>query len=198
MNIAQLNAFKDAFVLTATGESDNVGTSDIKRKMLAIYIKDGNKSGASYEMLGYKQESMAVGSNYDSSDMTDVTGTTYTDINSKSEKIEMSEYHVNPAKTAFIADAIKLKATDQEEKMQNYSVLIVYGFLREDGTLSSGALENHCFAIEETGCTVVLDNEGGQGFMTEDLSITLSGIKKYGTVAEITASPTFTEYVPTP
>ena len=49
-----------------------------------------------------------------------------------------------------------------------------------------------CLATEETGCTVILDNLGGQGF-TNDVNITLSGVKKYGTVAEISKTPTFTE-----
>ena len=50
-----------------------------------------------------------------------------------------------------------------------------------------------CLATEETGCTLLLDNLGGQGFTVNDVNITLSDIKKYGTVAEITKSPTFIE-----
>lgn len=42
----------------------------------------------------------------------------------------MSEYHINPEKTKFLEEAIKLKLSDQEEDMQNYSILTVYGFLR--------------------------------------------------------------------
>lgn len=183
MTKTQLNTFLAGFKLTSTGGTTDIGNSDIKRKLLAIYIK--NDGDSAYELLGYKQESMSVASNYDSSDMTDVTGATYTDVGSKAEKIEMSEYHINPAKTKFLEEAIKLKLSDQEEEMQNYSILTVYGFLRN----TDGA----CLATEETGCTVILDNLGGQGFTTNDVNITLSGVKKYGTVAEITKAPTFTE-----
>lgn len=183
MTKAQLNAFLAAFKLTSTGDTADVGSSDVKRKLLVHYIK--KEGDAAYEMLGYKQESLSTSSNYDTSDKTDVTGATYTDVGTKAEKIEMSEYHINPSATKFLEEAIKLKLSDQEEEMQNYSILTVYGFLRN----GDGA----CLATEETGCTLLLDNLGGQGFTTNDVNITLSGIKKYGTVAEITKSPTFTE-----
>lgn len=179
---AQIETFKSGFTL-ASGSSAEGTVSDIKRKMLAVYIKGA--SDTAYEMLGYKQESMSVASNYDTADTTDVTGATYTDINSKAEKIEMSEYHINKNKTKFLEEAIKNKIFNQEEKMQNYTVLTVYGFLRDT--------DGNCLATEETGCTVVLDNLGGQGFVMSDVNITLSGVKTYGTVPEIVATPTFTE-----
>lgn len=183
MTKEQLNTFLDAFKLTSTGNITDVGSSDIKRKLLVHYIKkEGNSV---YEMLGYKQESSTTASNYDTSDITDVTGATYTDVAGKAEKIEMSEYHINPAATKFLEEAIKLKLSDQEEDMQNYSILTVYGFLRNS--------DGDCLATEETGCTLLLDNLGGQGFTTNDVNITLSGIKTYGTVTEITKTPTFTE-----
>jgi hypothetical protein len=183
---AEINAFKTKFKLTSTGESADVGKSDIKRKMLAHYIR---KSGdEAFEMLGYKQESLTVGSNYDASTLTDVTGATHNDINGKAESIEMSEYKINPVKTKFLEEAIKLKALDLEEDMHDYEILTVYGYLRDD--------KNNCMATLETGCTVVLDNHGGSGFTHNDVNITLSGIKTFGTVPEIVAVHEFTEYTP--
>ena len=181
MTKAQINAFMAGFVLSSTGNAEDAGTVDIRRKMLAHFIKHG--AGA-YELLGYKQESIAVASNYDSADITDVTDTTYTDINSKAEKIEMSEYRINPSKTKFFEEALKLKISDQEEAMQDYTVLTVYGFYRDE--------DGNCLATEETGCTVILDNLGSQGFTMSDVNITLSGRKTYGTVPEIVPVPTFT------
>ncbi len=180
---AQLDTFLSGFKLTVTGSAENVGNSDVKRKMLAHYIKD-NSENSTYELLGYKQESGSTASNYDTKEMTDITGVSYTDINSKAEKLEMSEYHINPAKTKFLEDAIKYKISNQEEKMQNYTVLTVYGFLRDS--------QGKCLATEESGCTAVLDNLGGQGFTMTDVNISLSGMKTYGTVPEIVATPTFT------
>lgn len=184
MTQEQIKTFRDGFKLTSTGKNAEVGKTDIKRQMLAHYIR---KSGAeNWEMLGYKQESFAVASNYESNPVTDVTGATYNDITGKAEAIELSEYNVNPNKTKFLEEAIKLKITNAEEEMQDYEILTVYGFLRNS--------ENKCLATLEKDCTVVLDNLGGQGFTHSDVNITLSGVKTFGTVEEISSTPTFEEY----
>ena len=186
MTKTELNDFLKDFKLTATDNTKDVGKTDIKREALAHYIR---KAGAeAWEMLGYKQESGAVASNYESNTVTDITGVTYNDITGKAETIELSEYVVNPKKTIFLEEAIKLKLSDQEEDLQDHEILTVYGFLRNTN--------NQCLATLETGCTVVLDNLGGQGFTHSDVNITLSGQKTYGTVAEIIAVPTFAEYTP--
>lgn len=184
MTKAELKTFLADFKLTSTGESSDVGKTDIKREALAHYIRKAG--GEAWEMLGYKQESGAVASNYESNTVSDITGATYNDITGKAESIEMSEYVVNPKKTVFLEEAIKLKIADQEEEMQDYEILTVYGFLRNSN--------NECLATLETDCTVVLDNLGGQGFTHSDVTITLSGKKTYGTVDEIIPVPTFDEY----
>lgn len=184
MTLTELKTYLGKFKLTATDSSTDVGATDIKRRALAHYIK--KTGGEEYELLGYKQESVSVASNYEENTVTDVTGATYSDITGKAESIEMSEYSVNPNKTTFLEEAIKLKIGNLEEEMQDYDVLTVYGFLRD----SSGK----CLATLETGCSVKLDNLGGQGFTHSDVTITLSGQKTYGTVDEITANPTFAEY----
>ncbi|MCI8332849.1 MAG: hypothetical protein HFE78_08510 [Clostridiales bacterium] len=189
MTQAQLQTYIATFTLTSTGVSDEPGTSDIKRKMLAHFVNVGTAEKPEWELLGYKQESAAVASNYDTTDVTDVTGESYTDINSKLEKLEMSEYKINPNQTKFLAEAIKLKAIDAEEQMQDYQILTVYGFLRN----TDGA----CMAYKEDGCSLVLDNLGGQGYTLSDVAFTLSGRKIFGTVAEIQRiGTTFTEYKP--
>ncbi len=186
MTLTELKTFLAKFKLTATGDTTDIGKTDIKRKVLAHYIR---KSGdEKFEMLGYKQESVSVASNYDENAINDVTGASYNDITGKAETIEMSEYIINPKKTAFLEEAIKLKAADLEEEMQDYEILTVYGFLRDS--------DSKCLATLESDCSVVLDNIGGQGFTHNDVKITLSGNKTFGTVAEITAEPTFTEYTP--
>lgn len=183
MTKAQVKAFLADFKLSSTGSAEDVGKTDIKREALAHYIR---KSGEeAFEMLGYKQESGTVASNYESNTVSDITGATYNDITGKAESIEMSEYVVNPTKTKFLEEAIKLKIADQEEEMQDYEVLTVYGFLRN--------AEGECLATLESGCSVMLDNLGGQGFTHSDVTISLSGTKAYGTVTEIVAVPTFSE-----
>lgn len=184
MTKTELNTFLANFKLTATGKADEVGKTDIKREALAHYIRKSDAE--TFEMLGYKQESASVASNYESNPLSDITGATYNDITGKAETIELSEYNVNPKKTVFLEEAIKLKLSDQEEEMQDYEILTVYGFLRNT--------ENKCLATLEKGCTVILDNLGGQGFTHSDVNITLSGQKTYGTVDEIIAVPTFAEY----
>ena len=184
MTKAQIKSFLADFKLSATGTANDIGKTDVKREALAHYIR---KSGETdWEMLGYKQESTAVASNYESNTVSDVTGSTYNDITGKAESIEMSEYIVNPKKTKFLEEAIKLKVADLEEEMQDYEILTVYGFYRNT--------DNKCLATVETDCSIVLDNLGGQGFTHSDVTITLSGQKTYGTVAEITAAPTFEEH----
>ena len=136
----QLNTFLAEFKLTSTGNTEDVGKTDIKRKMLAQYIRKGKEGD--FEMLGYKQESGSTASNYDESPITDITGVTYNDINGKAENIELSEYRVNPKKTVFLEEAIKLKLSDQEEEMQDYDILTVYGFLRNDKAVCLATLES--------------------------------------------------------
>lgn len=187
MTQAQLQAYIATFTLTATGAADDAGTSDIKRKMLAHFVNVGTSASPEWELLGYKQESASVASNYDTTDLTDVTGESFTDVNSKLEKLEMSEYKINPTRTKFLAEAIKLKAIDAEDQMQDYQILTVYGFMRN----TSGA----CMAYVEDGCSLILDNLGGSGYTLSDVSFTLSGRKTFGTVAEIERTgTTFTEY----
>ena len=184
MTKSQLKSFLADFKLSATGINNDVGKTDIKREALAHYIR---KSGETdWEMLGYKQESASVASNYESNTVSDVTGSTYNDITGKAESIEMSEYIVNPNKTKFLEEAIKLKVADLEEEMQDYEILTVYGFYRNS--------DNNCLATLEKDCSILLDNLGGQGFTHSDVTITLSGQKSYGTVAEISATPTFEEH----
>lgn len=186
MTRTQLETYKDKFKLTSTGTYTDAGQKDIKRNVLAHYIR---KSGdEDFEMLGYKQESITVASNYETNQVTDVTGATYNDVLSKAEAIEMSEYIINPTKTKFLEEAIKLKALNLEDEMQDYEILTVYGYLRDES--------NACMATLETECGVTLDNHGGSGFTHHDVNITLSGIKQYGTVAEIVKQPKFTEYTP--
>ena len=184
MTAAEIKAFVDGFKLTSTGATDDTGTADIKRETFAHYIR--KKGAEAFEMLGYKQESGSVASNYESNTLKDITGVTHNDITGKAETIELSEYVVNPKKTMFLEEAIKLKIANQEENMHDYEVLTVYGFLRN----SAGK----CLATLESGCTVMLDNLGGQGYTHSDVNITLSGLKTFGTVDEIVAVPTFTEH----
>lgn len=186
MTKTELNAFLVEFKLTSTDNIEDVGKADIKRKLLAHYIRRGSEGD--FEMLGYKQESASTASNYESKPLTDVTGTRYNDIAGKAESIDMSEYVFNPKKTMFLEEAIKLKLSDQEEEMHDYEILTVYGFLRN----TKGA----CLATLESGCTVTLDNLGGQGFTHSDVNISLSGMKTYGTVKEISAVPAFEKYTP--
>lgn len=183
MTKAQIKSFLNEFKLTSTGTNADVGKTDIKREALAHYIRKGDTED--WEMLGYKQESVAVASNYESNTFSDVTGATYNDITDKAETIEMSEYIVNAEKTKFLDEAIKCKIADLEEEMQDYEILTVYGFYRN--------AEDKCLAVLEKNCTVVLDNLGGQGFTHSDVNITLSGEKTYGTVDEIVKKPQFNE-----
>lgn len=186
----QKKTYAAQFKLTSTGEYSDVGTADIKRKMLAVYVDVSTSSQTPvWELLGYKQTSVQIAANYDTSDITDVNGETYTDINSKAEKIDMSEYNVNPSFSKFLEEAIKLKTIDCEEDMQGYKVLIVYGFMRDTN--------DKCMALYHEGCTLILDNDGGEGLTKYDVSFTLSGKKTFGTVPEIQRTGvTFTEYTP--
>lgn len=184
MTKSELKTFLANFKLTSTGTNEDTGKTDVKREALAHYIR---KSGSEdWEMLGYKQESATVASNYESNTVSDVTGSTYNDITSKAESIEMSEYIVNPKKTKFLEEAIKLKTADLEEEMQDYEILTVYGFLRNSS--------NECLATLETECSIMLDNLGGSGFTHSDVTVTLSGNKTFGTVTEISPTPTFKEH----
>lgn len=185
MTKAQLDTYLTQFTLTATDDASEPGEVDVKRKALAHFIRKG--ATGEFEALGYKQESVSVASNYEENTVTDVLGKTYNDITGKAESIEMSEYIVNPKMTKFLEEAIKLKIADREEEMQDYDILTVYGFLRDS--------DGKCMATVESGCSVKLDNLGGQGFAHSDVTVTLSGNKKFGSVTDFT-DPKFTEYTP--
>lgn len=178
MTDTQLKEFLATFTHTESG--------DVKRNKFVLFAKKGAEG--TFEAIGYKQESAAIANNYDTSEMTDILGTKYAEKNDKNETIEMSEYHINKDKSAFIDEAFKYTVAGLESELTDYTLLMVFGWLVD----KSGAM----LARQIDNCTLTLDNLGGQSFTMAD--VTFTGISKgtFGTVTSL-SNPTFTEYQPT-
>ena len=177
MTDAQLKTFLDSFTHNDSG--------DVKRNKFVLFGKKGTED--KFVALGYKQESAAISNNYDTSDMTDVLGVKYNDINDKNETIEMSEYHINKDKSAFRDTAFTYTLAGLESELNDYTLLMVCGWLtNEDGAMLARQVEN---------CTLSLDNLGGQSFTMADVTFSGIGRGTFGTVTSLT-DPTFTEYTP--
>lgn len=173
MTDTELKAFLDTFKHNDTG--------DVKRNKFVIFARKGTEG--TFEAIGYKQESAAISNNYDTTEMTDILGVKYSEINDKNESIEMSEYHINKNKSAFLDTAFSYTIAGLESELNDYTLLMVCGWLVND----KGAM----LARQVEGCSLSLDNLGGQSFTMAD--VTFGGISRgeFGTVASLT-NPTFT------
>ena len=163
----------------------NKTNGDVKRELFVIFGKKGTEG--TYEPLGYKQESASIANNYESEEITDVLGDTYSELTGKKESIEMSEYHCNKEHSKFLDEAHMLTQAGLENQMGDYSLLMVSAWLTD----SSGKM----FAREVENCTLRLDNAGGQEYMMADVTFTGISRGKIGTVDSLEA-PKFTEYLP--
>ena len=159
----------------------HVDTGDVKREKFVLYARKGNTGD--YTAVGYKQESAAIANNYDTSTMTDILGVKYTDINDKDEQIEMSEYHINSSKSAFLDLGFEYTLAGLENDMNDYELLMVCMWLTDS--------DDQYLARHVTGVTLQLDNLGGQSFTMAD--VTWSGISRgeMGTVTFTGNQPTF-------
>lgn len=169
----QIKTFVDGYTNTTTG--------DIRRKRFILY---GRKGGtAAWTKLGYKQESASVTPNYDTEKIVDINGDKYNDKTAKKETFEMSETRFNPNKTAFLMDAVKYVTSSREDQLKDYQVLYVCEWLTSGANYLARFVEN---------VTLSIDNVGGQGFTTGD--ITFKGISqgKIGYVTNL-VTPSFTE-----
>lgn len=175
MTDTQLKEFLSTFNHTETG--------DVKRNKFVLFAKKG--TAEAFEAIGYKQESAAIANNYDTTEMTDILGVKYAEINDKNETIEMSEYHINKDKSAFLDEAFKYTVAGLESELNDYTLLMVFGWLVDES--------NAMFARQIENCSLTLDNLGGQSFTMAD--VTFSGISKgtFGTVDSLT-NPIFTEH----
>ena len=173
----------DAEKITFLKNFSHTESGDVKRNKFVLFAKKGSSESSTYEAIGYKQESAAIANNYDTTELTDILGTKYKEINDKSESIEMSEYHINKDKSAFLDEAFKYTIAGLENQLNDYDLLMVFSWLVD----SSGKM----LARHITDCTLTLDNLGGQAYTMAD--VTFSGISdgEYGTVASLD-NPTFT------
>lgn len=173
MTQAQIKTFIDSFTNAVNG--------DIKRKMFMILGRKGNSG--SFTRLGYKQESLPVASNYDSEELTDINGEKYSEKTSKKESLDMSEVRFNPNKTKFLMDAAKYVIAGREDQLKDYQLLFICNWLKNGDKF---------LARKVDGVTLTMDNLGGQGFTTGD--ITFKGISQ-GQIGYVTDldNPEFTE-----
>lgn len=174
----QLKTFLDTFTHTEAG--------DVKRNKFVLYVKKGTDlESSAWEAVGYKQESAAISNNYDTSDITDILGKKYSDKKDKNETIDLSEYHLNKDKAKFLDDAVKYTVAGLETELNDYSLLMVFGWLVD----STGKM----LARKVDDCTLTSDNIGGQTFTMSDVSFSAISRGVFGTVDNI-SNPTFTEY----
>lgn len=174
MTDTELKTYLAAFTHTETG--------DAKREKFVLYARKG--STGDYEAIGYKQESAAISNNYDTNTLTDILGVKYNDIQDKDEQIEMSEYHINKDKSAFLDEAFQYTLAGLEADLNDYELIMVCHWLVDSSS--------HPLARKVTGVTLTLDNLGGQSYTMAD--VTFSGISRgeMGYVTITDGQPSFT------
>ena len=109
----------DSEKITFLKKFSHTESGDVKRKKFVLYAKKGIGDG-DYEAIGYKHESAAIANNYDTTELTDVLGVKYSEINDKNESIEMSEYHINKDKSAFLDEAFQYTIAGLENQLNDY------------------------------------------------------------------------------
>ena len=177
-------AITDAQLKTFLATFEHKDTGDVKRNKFVLYVKKGAEA-ETWEAVGYKQESAAISNNYDTSEITDILGNKYNDKNDKNETIDLSEYHLNKDKAALVDEADKYTIAGLETEMNDYSLLMVFGWLVD----STGKM----LARKVDNCTLTADNIGGQTFTMSDVSFSGIGKGVFGTVDSLT-NPTFAEH----
>jgi len=171
----------DTELKTYLAKFEHSDTGDVKRQKFVLYAKKSDEEN--WTAIGYKQESAAISNNYDTTELTDVLGDKYNEVNDKNETIEMSEYHINKSKSDFLNKAFKYTVAGLESELTDYSLLMVFGWLVDES--------GNMLARKVDGVSLRLDNLGGQSFTMADVSF--SGISKgeFGTVSDL-KNPTFT------
>lgn len=161
------------------------GSGDVQRKLLGCAVNVGTEATPEWEWQGYKVEDSSVEISADTTTVTDVRGDTYTDI----EKMELKQtFDPNYLKSGAKLSAIILEAVRTRDfaKLQNFGVLIVYGFLG-----STGAYE----ADHYPASTIVPSSLGGSAKVGMPFDINYGGEMQRGTVNALGGDVTFKETV---
>ncbi len=178
MTDAQIKTFVDGFTMT------DQPTGDVKRKLLAHYVNVGTAESPEWEMLGYKVEESAIEYNWDIETITDIRGVTSSSINKSEPSQSMDGYRFNKD-SKFLLTLNSAAVRNAYTEMTSFEVLTVYGFLRNES--------NACLEKREKNCTITPESIGGSGNVEMPFTITYSNDFTFGSVPEITASPTFKE-----
>ena len=159
-------------------------TGDIKRRLLALYVNVGTESAPEWEMLGYKVEESSIEYNWDIETITDIRGITTSSINKSEPSQSMDGYRYNKD-SKFLQTLNSSAVRNAYTEMTSFEVLTAYGFLRDEA--------GKCLAKREKNCTITPESIGGSGNIEMPFTIAYSNDFVFGSIQEITSSPTFTE-----
>lgn len=150
-------------------------TGEVLRKYLITYVNVGTPEAKVWEAQGIKVEDSAIEFNADVSTITDILGITYTDVNKieASQTLDPNTLRMGAQLSEKMLDIYRRGAL---EEYSQFEVLIVYGFLGEEGTYEADL---------EVGCTVVPNSVGGSSRVDMPFVINLSGDKTLGTVNKL-------------
>ena len=153
------------------------------RKLLVCAVNVSEVEGADeWEVQGYKTEDSSLEFNPDISTMTDILGEAYSDVN----KFEVTQpFDPNTLRMGGKLNELLVKywREGQLQKFSQFKVLIMYGFIGEEGRY-----EADCFS----SCTITPTSLGGSSRVNMPFSINYGGERVKGTVNDLRKNIQFT------
>lgn len=167
-----------------TATNFNVG-DNVKavRKLLKTYVDVSDTETEEWELVGKGVEDSSIELNPSTETVTDITGITETTVEKWEAKQEFSPNTVRGG-SKLNYKLHQIWQNKELEKLSNFKVMIVYGYLGTEGT----ALE----AEVQEGCTININSIGGSATVDMPIEITFSNKSTKGTVALAGDVPTFT------
>lgn len=168
----------------ATTEFNLAKNEKAPRKLLMTFV-NVSESGTmpEWELLGRGVEDSAVELNPNEETTTDITGITETSVTKWEPKQSFEPNTVRGgSKLNFLLHKIWKAKTP--EKLSQFDVLLVYGYVGETTALDAEMQKN---------CTINITSIGGSEYVDMPIEISYSNESVNGTVSISNGKPTFTE-----
>lgn len=160
-----------------------------ERKLLITVAAWGTVTGgveANREILGVRTEDSSIEFNLDSETVTDILGTTYTDLNKTEPQQDFDPFNITggSALAQYLTDAaLKNQISNYN---QTFTIYIIAAFMYD-------STNTVYFAVRHDQCSIYPTSIGGDSYVGIPIEVHLSNKGKYGYVDKLTTDFTFTE-----
>lgn len=138
------------------------------------------------EILGVRTEDSSIEFNLDSETVTDILGTTYTDLNKTEPQQDFDPFNITggSALSEYLAEAALSNTISKYN--QEFTIYVIAAFIKDNGQTAK------YFAVKHEGCSIYPTSIGGDSYVGIPIEVHLSNKGKYGSVDKLTTDFTFT------